>query len=765
MSDHINAVTKQIEENPNNAELYILRGMRYASSGSKKKAKTDFDRAIELESNRNPSEINENGVNSNPKDDVMTRNLIKELTFKISKESKKAELYVVRGKLYAGVKNKKEARADFYKAIELGGESEKEIYFEEKPEFLPIDDHLEELTESIETKVNSNEAYGAYKERANYFREQKNDANMLSEYDKIIELSESFADDNIGSAFFERGLIHNRNGYFDKAISDLCTVKIKNDQLIEKQLKSDAIVRKKDLLITKIDSFIDSLSDNQDSSEIDPNSLVFRCRLQNALAYKVCCEIHHKQNNKKQFEQDFKIAENEFNEAISQKKLRGIAFLLKGNFYLQFEKIKEAEENFNKAIESCLHAEIAYVTSIGQAYSRKGYALKSYDLYYPISKKVEKESINATLYNRTAIEISILCKAYFDLGLSFDKEENYKMTNLCMREAQLLGDYNFPTYGEYIDLAWYIIEAEKYIIRNTHYIELSKKNQALEEKSFELEKAKEELEDIMAMFAHKFRGPLQNIIWNVDHSNQAKVSQEAVKTMSGLLDIFSAVSTSSEYLLQKLIADKKGDSSVIEILRKSVILAVSQALSQRNIQKSRQHYINFAKQKGLVPVDITRQLWNEEFYELEASFQKDWETEFMDFLDLSDPVSMLDWIEQHFCKFKIKGFDDDKIQFQKYGPKESIMIIIFVEMLLNALKYYDSDKKQPIRISWKSNSEHYDFVIENPSSPKERDIDKGSGKGHHFLKKISKKLDHEMPELVFADMFIVSFPFNNNILI
>ena len=238
---------------------------------------------------------------------------------------------------------------------------------------------------------------------------------------------------------------------------------------------------------------------------------------------------------------------------------------------------------------------------------------------------------------------------------------------------------------------------------------------------------------------------------------------DAVQTMSGLLDIFSTVSTSSELLKQKFNLDKKGNGTLLNLLKKSLALSVSQALTSRNTEKIQQHYFRFAKKKNLIPESTTREQW-EDYSDIETDLQQSWEADFMKTMENPALEPILSWIEERLCQIQINGFHDDSIRFEKHGPKAAVMLIVFVELLLNAIKYYNSDGELPIIISWTTSDKTASLTIQNPSTKRERTIGKGSGKGHQFLHKISTKLGCEFPEVTYKDDFVIQFPFNINLL-
>ncbi len=81
-----------------------------------------------------------------------------------------------------------------------------------------------------------------------------------------------------------------------------------------------------------------------------------------------------------------------------------------------------------------------------------------------------------------------------------------------------------------------------------------------------LQQKEKDLEDIMAMFSHKFRSPLDAIIYNTNHENNPKMYIEAAQTMRGLLDIFSIISTNEKDLQEKIKGDNRGEVDCLKCL-------------------------------------------------------------------------------------------------------------------------------------------------------------------------------------------------------
>jgi hypothetical protein len=261
----------------------------------------------------------------------------------------------------------------------------------------------------------------------------------------------------------------------------------------------------------------------------------------------------------------------------------------------------------------------------------------------------------------------------------------------------------------------------------------------------EQEKAKQQLEDVMAMFAHKFSGPLQSIQYNIEHENQKKVTLQAVQTMAELLNIFSTIGTQPQQLRKKLQQDMQGNGTIISVLQKALLLAITQLLSINNSKKIRQHYLQYAKKNGQVPTTITRKQWVED-YDIEEQLQTIWEDSFSKLLTEPSLDKILTWVKERFFPLEITGFDDPSIHFEYYGATESVLIIVMTEILLNTFKYYSSETNEPVKLSWQHNKDFCHIICENPSHRNEQRIDKGSKKGHNFLSIIAHNLAGEFPK-------------------
>jgi type I restriction-modification system DNA methylase subunit len=288
--------------------------------------------------------------------------------------------------------------------------------------------------------------------------------------------------------------------------------------------------------------------------------------------------------------------------------------------------------------------------------------------------------------------------------------------------------------------------------------ELEKKDQELEEKNRRLQEAQKELEEMMSMFAHKFRSPLDTIIYNTTHENRAKLYTEAAQTMRGLLDVFIAISTDSERLKERIKQDNQGQGRLSSLFLKTLDMMMLHLLSPTGAKKIRQHYLAYAKTQGQCTHDLSYKAWREGFYELEQQMQAEWEQSYAQLLNQSESLEpRLAWVEQHFFKLELPGFDNEEIQFEPNEFKESFLMILLNEILVNVFKYYSSEIKQPVVLEWHERDDYQVLSCHNPSVRSERSIIKGSGKGHVFLSTLARKTGSQFVKPKLQDDFVLEF--------
>ncbi|HBA66198.1 MAG TPA: hypothetical protein DCZ48_08490 [Methylococcaceae bacterium] len=267
-----------------------------------------------------------------------------------------------------------------------------------------------------------------------------------------------------------------------------------------------------------------------------------------------------------------------------------------------------------------------------------------------------------------------------------------------------------------------------------------------------------ELEDMMSMFAHKFRSPLDAIIYNTEHENQPKLYAQAAQTMRGLLDVFSIISTDETVLKDRLMQDMRGESGLMPVFDKTLNMILLHLLSASGAEKIQQHYLGFAKTQGLCDPQLSFKRWNEDHYELERQLQRDWEQSYAQLLNQSAPLEQrLAWLEDHFFTLELHGLDRANIQFKEYGVTESFLTILLNEILVNAFKYYSSADKRPVLLEWRERDGFQVLSCRNPSLRSERTLPKGSGKGHTFLSALARKTGSQFSKPKPQDDFVLEF--------
>jgi len=296
--------------------------------------------------------------------------------------------------------------------------------------------------------------------------------------------------------------------------------------------------------------------------------------------------------------------------------------------------------------------------------------------------------------------------------------------------------------------------------------ELENANCVIKEKNKELIEKEIDLEDMMSMFAHKFRSPLDAIIYNTTHDNQVKLYTEAAQTMRGLLNIFSIISTDAEILKDKIKQDRQGSGRLATVFSKTLDMILLHLLSASGAEKIQQHYMAYAKAHGQCEEQVSYKTWCEDYFELEQALQAEWEQSFALLLNQSASLEQrLVWLEQHFFKLELVGFEHAEFQFKEYGVTESFITIVLNEILVNAFKYYSSASKQSVIVEWTELKGYQVLICRNPSIRSERTIIKGSHKGHSFLSALARKTDSTFTKPVPQDEFVVEFGIPNELLI
>ena len=276
-----------------------------------------------------------------------------------------------------------------------------------------------------------------------------------------------------------------------------------------------------------------------------------------------------------------------------------------------------------------------------------------------------------------------------------------------------------------------------------------------------IEREKREIsENLMAMFAHKFRGPVDSIIFNTEHQHDERLYIEAARTMNGLLEIFSVVSTTPDKLGASLSADKEGNGSPMQALIQSLTLALMQLLSQRNRRRMSPHYLAYAKAHEEAPSDLRLSAWcdEDEWGNVESRLQKEWECGIGALAINAKLENLTEWMGQHLVRFEANGFNESGIRFASYGSKASLLIVILTEFIVNAIKHSSPQPSSVVKISLHESDDFVELRCENRSSfdSRTREASKGNGRGQKFLRLIADHMGGEFVVNVLQDNSNVS---------
>ena len=350
---------------------------------------------------------------------------------------------------------------------------------------------------------------------------------------------------------------------------------------------------------------------------------------------------------------------------------------------------------------------------------------------------------------------------YKDVLLVDPKSPKYKQ-HLPLKTDCLIqtGDFeslrkNFEEYSKRFEVAddykhfyiGYIKKAE----------ELSKKNQELEEKN-------KELNNLVAMFAHNFLGTLQCIRSNAEHENNPSIHLKTVKMMGGALTAFSILSADDDKLVEQLKQDNAGETSLQQSLANNLALAISQLLGKTNKDKIVNLYLHHLRKTQQIESDTTSEELraNRDYRKKWQALQHQWEDEFNAlFTEKADLPLLQQWITDNFFPVEIIGFDSFNISFKEYGITDSIFLIVFMEIFVNAFKYMDASKNEPLILKLCKEDQCYKLVCENPSS---QETGRGTHKGMDFLKTIAKKLSGQFITEVTENSFKSTFTIPSELL-
>ncbi len=277
--------------------------------------------------------------------------------------------------------------------------------------------------------------------------------------------------------------------------------------------------------------------------------------------------------------------------------------------------------------------------------------------------------------------------------------------------------------------------------------------------AIKLKAANRTLEDILSMVAHEFGGPLDSLEYNITSQNDPQRALRFIKIMHGLRQTFGVVSMDAAELRRQMQQDKQGEGTLLTLLEQSLEFSFSSLLTPQSFGRISQHYFAYAKKHHLFTLE--RRDWEKnhldgQLLDLKKRLQNEWQKSFHAIADQGKMDLLLKWIEEHFFHLDLQGFQPEQIRFKNYGITESVLTIIFTEILSNAIKYYEVSCPQPVLLHWQCDQTGGRLTCQNPTSRLEC-YDKGSKKGHDFLNLIATNMNGEFTTTLSQDQYITTF--------
>jgi len=362
--------------------------------------------------------------------------------------------------------------------------------------------------------------------------------------------------------------------------------------------------------------------------------------------------------------------------------------------------------------------------------------------YYRYQKKHEKYMECLIQASKQDILANYLLGKYYKDSEYFDKATHY------FNQVDKVGGVEYsPRDVKKFTLSKYPLNAQQFLAYSAKEELNSIKHQE------DMAKKNRELNNLVAMFAHNFLGTLQCIRSNAEHENNPNIHLKTVKMMGGALTAFSILSVDDDKLVEQLKQDNVGETSLQQSLANNLALAISQLLGKTNKDKIVNLYLHHLRENQQIESDITSEELrsNRDYRKKWQALQHQWEDEFNAlFSEKADLPVLQKWISDNFFSVEIIGFDSYNISFKEFGITDSIFLIVFMEIFVNALKYMDVSKNEPLILRLCEEDRCYKLVCENPSS---QETGRGTHKGMDFLKTIAKKLGGQFVAEVSGNSF------------
>jgi len=291
---------------------------------------------------------------------------------------------------------------------------------------------------------------------------------------------------------------------------------------------------------------------------------------------------------------------------------------------------------------------------------------------------------------------------------------------------------------------------------------LELKSEDLARTNRDLEDRTEELANLMGMFAHKFRGPVARILYNVEHGHEQKIYVDVAKRLKGLLKVFKYVSASSSRLTALLMNDCKGEETPLDVFKNSLFQTLIDFFAPESRDRMSRHYWRHAIRAETIPANLPFPVWysESEWQPFANAIRSKCEAAVGKMLGDSDLAELQVWLEDNLFPVSISGLQEARSRFARYGDKSNVLAIVMDELLSNAIKHYDCQTGTPFVFSWKEDGQKIQISVSNPSSDASRTFAQGSGRGLKFIRQMVVSVGGTIEVNVLSDpsTINVSFP-------
>ncbi|MFZ2724705.1 MAG: tetratricopeptide repeat protein [Methylococcaceae bacterium] len=591
-------------------------------------------------------------------------------------------------------------------------------FFENKQYDLALNDYSKAIElNAIEAKYYSN--------RGLCFFEKKQYDSALSDYNKAIALNPNYAE-----AYYNRGLF-----YFEHKLYELALENYR--KTVALNLKDADVYNNIALCYSQQRQYNLALDYYKLAIALSPNNI-------DIYYNRGACYLEQKQ---------YELALKDYNKSILLNPNDNESYINRGTCFSADKQYELALNDYNHAIHLNPKFAVAYINR-GTCYleqSQYELALKDYNKAIELNFKTYKVYSNLCL---CYIGLKNYDSAIFYLNDAINIAESFEIKkDICLTASGAFTTAEqFDAAREFVELAFNHSSSKEQQYKEIYLDNIHKTE--------ELNKKNKELNNLIAMFAHNFLGILQSIRSNAQHENNPKIHLKNINMMSSALTAFSIISADDDKLIEQLKQDNTGDTTLQQNITNNLALAISQLLSKTNKDKIINLYLNYLRKTQQIAIDTDSETLreNKDYRKKWQALQHQWEDEFNALFSENVELSALQkWIETNFFPVQIIGFDNYTIRFKEYGITDSIFMVIFTEIILNALKYSDVSQNKPFILMLCKDNQYYQFTCENPSA---QETDRGTHKGMDFLNAIARKLNAQLitetTENSFKTTFIIS---------